>query len=104
MSDHDAWCACDALRVEAARLRNENQRLALRVEELEAEVTRRREQIGQAFDAMDSRHLHQTKRFVKYPCECGAMVSNSGHAGASHRRGSIHRQNLERKALGLEPI
>ena len=87
-----------------ATFRTEFERLRIRIAELEAEVGRRREQIGQAFDAIDARHLDQPKRFTKYPCECGAMVSNNGHAGASHRRGSIHRQNMDRKALGLRPI
>lgn len=75
-----------------------------RIAELETEVARRREQLSQAFDAMDGRHIQQPERFTKSPCECGGMVSNSGHAGASHRRGSIHRQNMERKALGLDPV
>lgn len=75
-----------------------------RIAELEAEVAIRREQIGQAFDAMDNRHNYKEKRFTKYPCHCGAMVSNAGYAAASHLRGTVHRQNVERKALGLDPV
>lgn len=87
------------------RLRAENALLRVRIAELEDELKRRREQIGQAFDAMDSRHLGSgPKKYTRYPCHCGAMISNSGHAAASHLRGSIHRQNLERKALGLPPV
>ena len=71
-------------------------------ESLTAEVKWRREQISQAFDAMDSRQ--SPKKFTRYPCHCGAMISNSGVAAHSHLRGSLHRQNLERKALGLDPV
>lgn len=114
------WCldSEDVLRAEVERLRvqvaegeltikslaDNNAALVARVHELEAEVARRREQIGQAFDAMEGRALPKTRHYTKYPCHCGAMISNSGHAAQSHLRGSIHRQNMERKALGLDPV
>ena len=80
--------------------------LKARITELEAELATRRQQVSQAFDAIDRRSRADLygKHFTKYPCECGAMTSNSGRAHHSHLRGTLHRQNMERKALGLEPI
>jgi len=73
-------------------------------EELDQERALRREQTSAAFDAIDMAGGHKTKRFTQYPCSCGATVSNNGLAAASHLRGTIHRQNLERKAMGLDPV
>ena len=86
----------------------ERDALKVRVAELETELEReralRREQTSQALDAIDNRGHYRVKRFTKYPCPCGAMISNAGYAAQAHLRGSVHRQNMERKALGLEPL
>jgi hypothetical protein len=95
----------EQLKDERERLSNHYQGLMRECDEKTAEVERLKKVVGQAFDTMDNRRLVSgPKHFTRYPCECGGMVSNSGVAAAAHRRGSIHRQNMERKTLGLGPV
>jgi hypothetical protein len=95
----------DEARAEVNPVIRANERLVAERDELLGQVERLKGLVSQAFDAMSNRHLVSgPQRYTRYPCECGRMVSNSGIAAASHRRGTIHRQNMERRALGLDPV